>query len=152
MPRTYRRPLRSALVPALLAVLLAATLLSGCGRDSGPAIMGHYTDDYGGTHEITQTTWTDSGPGYKDVFHIVDYDNQQLYILAQNDAANAYNASLYSRFTWTYSGSGLYYCQDPYDAASADAARLAAPPDSSNPAASGCGASSSYPWTRLIPQ
>lgn len=142
----------------VLAMLAAALLLSltGCGgNNQGPlAIIGSYKDNYGYPHVVTQTTWDDSYTGYSALFHILDYSNGLTFLLAQNDAGNTYDPNLYSRFTWTIKGSQLYYCQDPYNAASEDAARNASSENDNDPASKGCGASAGndFAWTELTPQ
>ncbi|HNC98117.1 MAG TPA: hypothetical protein PKW90_18440, partial [Myxococcota bacterium] len=97
----------------------SADLSTGCGgfswsKLSAPlSIIGSYTDNWGGSHEISQSTWT-SGSS---VYHIQMVDNNGSFLVAQNDAANTYNPELYSRFDWTYDQGTLYYCQIAYDAA-----------------------------------
>ena len=96
----------------------SADLATGCGgfswsKLSAPlSIIGSYTDNYGGTHEISQSTWT-SGSS---VYHIQMVDNNGTFLVAQNDAANTYNPELFSRFDWTTDQGTLYYCQTAYDA------------------------------------
>lgn len=147
---------RSLTTITLTAVLLLALLtLSGCGNSQDPLdIRGNYTTTYGETDVITQTTWTMTYAGSTSVFHILGYSNGLMFVLAKNDDANAYDAGLYSRFTWTVHGGQLYYCQDPYNAATEDAARNAPAENDNDPASKGCGASAGndFAWTELTPQ
>ena len=136
---------------SLRSVLLMAAFLciSACAGDNTDSqshlnIIGTYVDEFGTTQTITQTTWSDS---FGDVFHILSYSNFQEYLIAQNDAANAFNPSLYSRFDWTRFNGDLYYCQSAFDAPDFNTA-LAASADPSNPSASGCGG---FLWTNLTP-
>jgi hypothetical protein len=86
-----------------------------CVEDETLEIAGSYTDDYGNTHEITGDTWTTMGS----VFHITQFDNDQDFLVAQNDSANEYNPDLWSRFDWVFDGdSNLFYCQAAYAASS----------------------------------
>jgi hypothetical protein len=112
------------------------------------AIVGVYIDSWGTDHDIGEATWTQAAGST--VFHITQYDNAEAWVVAENDAANDWNAGLWSRFDWTWDGDGrLWYCQVAYDATSEDAALTAAAPDPSDPGASGCGG---FSWTELIPQ
>jgi hypothetical protein len=92
---------------------------------------------------IAATTWND-GFG---LFHIAAYSNPFEYVIAQNDAANTFNPSLWSRFDWVTFSSHLYYCQTAY-AALTEADAMATPrADASNPAVTGCGGA--FAWTAL---
>lgn len=110
---------------------------------TGLAIVGAYTDSWGGTHDITDATWIMGSAS----FHIAQYDNAEMWVVAQNDAANEYNPSLWSRMDWTWSGADLYFCQSAFDAAD-EAAALAATPADASDLAAGCGG---FGWSQLIP-
>jgi hypothetical protein len=133
-------------VLALMIPLLWTVACSGENKDSQSKldITGTYVDEFGTTQTITQSAWSDS---FGDVFHILSYSNFQRYLIAQNDAANAFNPSLYSRFDWTMFSSDLYYCQSAFAAVDFDTA-LAASADPANPPVSGCGG---FAWTNLTP-
>ena len=148
----------------LPALLLAATLLGACGGESGGGdkgptgtfanritsfdqgpgkffIEGAYTDDWGSPHTITSTTW-DQGFG---LFHILSLAPDMQYLIAQNDAGNAWNAGLFSRFDLAVQNGTLYYCQIEYgaaDAATAEANTSANRDD----LAEGC---SGFAWSNL---
>jgi hypothetical protein len=110
------------------------------------AIIGAYTDSYGGAHTITNDTWTQAYGTY----HITQFDNADRYVIAENDAANGYAAGLWSRFDWFVDGdSGLWYCQTSYDAATEDDALGTPRADDSDIATTGCGGT--FPWSSLTP-
>ena len=126
----------------------------GCGmfpwsRLSPPlAIIGNYSDG-AGSHAITQQSWTQTYEGSDPlVFNIVEFDNDDEYVLAQNAEMNAFNPGLYSRFDWVMDGEQLWYCQSAFDAASLEDARMASA-DPSDPANGGCGM---FPWSALSPE
>ena len=99
-----------------------------------------------GPQTITESTWS-SGSS---IWHISQYDNAADYLVAQNDANNAWSASLWSRFDWHWDSSGqLWYCQTCYNCADEAAALATAAADSSDPATAGC---STFPWSSLTPQ
>jgi hypothetical protein len=135
-----------------LAVAIALSL-AACGtetdRDTAPdplAIVGTYADTFGMTHVVTQDLWTMESSFGIDRFHIVAYANAQKYLIAQNDAANAYNPSLWSRFDWTTHDGKLWFCQTSYDAATQALALAAPAADATDPAVGGCG---SFAWSAL---
>jgi len=123
--------------------------LSGAGGGGGAdgdvlAIVGTYTDPYGGTHVITTETWTQIG-----VFEITRFSNEDRWLVARGVATNEYNPCLWSRFDFANYLGSLYFCQSVFDATS-EAEALAAPAaDASDPTTSGCG---NYPWSMLTPQ
>jgi hypothetical protein len=118
------------------------------GAGSGLAIVGSYVDDYQSTHVITDTTWTLGFEGATpSVFHITMVSNPNQYLIAQNDAANQFSPSLWSRFDWTQSQGSLYYCQTTYDAATEEAA-LATPRANVDDLNKGC---ASFAWSKLTP-
>lgn len=115
----------------------------------GLAIAGEYLDGFGTEHTVTDEAWTQQYPGYDPmVFAITGYDNSARWVVAQNDASNAYSANLWSRFDWTEADGHLWYCQSAYDAASEAEAQDTARPDDTDPATLGCGG---FSWTDLTP-
>lgn len=105
--------------------------------------FGVWVDDYGGAHEVDhQTVRDDYG-----TFHVLRFDAAERWLLARNDAANEFNAGLYSRFDWVEVGGVLWYCQSAFDAASEEDA-LAASANADDPATGGCGG---FPWSQLTP-
>lgn len=128
---------------------------TGCGGyawsrlDAPLEIRGSYVDDWTFEHEVTQLTWTSPGSPSDTVYHIAQFDNDADFLIAQNDAANTYSPSLWSRFDWTRdTASALYYCQVVYDAAS-EAAALAVTTANRSDLATGC---AGYGWSKLTPQ
>lgn len=110
-------------------------------------IAGTYTDNYGGDHVITSTSWAQYGATTN--FAFTQYDNDANFAIAQNDAANTYSPNLFSRFDWTVdSSSQLWYCQTAYDAATEADALATAAADATDPATTGCGG---FSWTSLTP-
>ena len=110
------------------------------------SITGVWDDGFGGTYDITSESITSWGSLYS----ISQYSNDDMYIIAQNDANNSYNPSLWSRFDWTMDAdSNLYLCQTAFDAASEEDALNTPAADSSDPASSGCG---DFSWSALTAQ
>jgi hypothetical protein len=107
-------------------------------------IAGAWVDDWGTSHDIAQDSWTMGD----DVFHISQLDNEADFLVAQNDAANAYNPDLWSRFDWTWHEDQLYYCQIAYDAA--DEATAAGNQDADrSDLETGC---AGFAWSLLTPR
>ena len=149
-----RRFLRHGIAALAFAAIF---LLAGCAEDDeatfpaqGPLeIIGNYSDNFGGTQQVTQTEWND-GFG---IFHIISYFNASDFLVAQNDANNSFKPNKYSRFTWTTFLTSLYFCQSPFDAETFAAAFTATARDATDPENAGCGLpDNNFPWTRLTPQ
>ena len=130
----------STVLRATLA-LFALTALTGCPAEE-LAIIGDYTDDFGGTHTVTETTWT-MGFG---VFNITQFDNDGQWLIAQNDSENEFSPDLWSRFDWTEDGADLYFCQTTFDSATEQDAVDAPAADSADLDA-GCGG---FAWSQLL--
>ncbi len=130
----------------------ANDLESGCGGFAWsqlvtPLLVGSYTDDYDGGHIITNQSWTMSGFGAS-TFELMEFSNQDGWILAQNGADNDYNPGRFSRFDWTTDEQdSLWYCQTAYDAETLEDARAAQPADRED-LDTGCGG---FAWSRLQP-
>jgi hypothetical protein len=107
------------------------------------AIVGSYADDFGDTHTISETEWTNSAGS----FAISQWDNDEMWLVAQNAETNMYNPGNWSRFDWAWDAEQLYYCQSVFDGATIDDA-LAGGADGSD-LAMGCGG---FPWSRLDAQ
>ena len=108
-----------------VSVMVAATaaLLSACGgsqEQQALEIVGSYSDDWGTTHTITESSWTQHSEGMDDsVFEIAAYDNDADFLVAQGAAGNPFNPGKWSRFDWTFDEDGnLFYCQIAYAASS----------------------------------
>ncbi len=110
------------------------------------SIIGVWDDGFGGTYDITSESITSWGSLYA----ISQYSNADMYIIAQNDANNSYNPSLWSRFDWTMDAdNNLYLCQTAFDAASEEDALNTPAADSSDPVNGGCG---DFSWSALTAQ
>jgi hypothetical protein len=137
-------------------------LPSGCGAGgfawsllTSISLLGNYGDDFGGSHQITPGVW---GSSYAS-FHLVEFSNDEKWVVAQNDCGNPYFPGLFSRFDWItldeQTGGGgaggagsedsLYYCQIGYDLASAEAAEAIDEADRAD-LDTGC---NGFPWTQL---
>ena len=107
------------------------------------SIAGTYTDNWGGTHTITDQVWD---TGYLEyAFSLVD--NGKGFAVARNPAEDVYNPCMWSRFVWTKDGDSLYYCQAPYSAESECAALEQALPDADD-LGTGC---NGFSWSELTP-
>jgi hypothetical protein len=115
------------------------------GGDMSLAIVGSYTDEFGDMHMISETEWTIASAGS---FAISQWNNDEMWLVAQNAETNMYNPSLWSRFDWAWDDAQqLYYCQSVYDGATIDDA-LAGSADAGDLTGMGC---NGFPWTRLNP-
>ena len=115
-----------------------------------PEIIGNYMDDYMASHVISASSWTQSfGEGIPSVFNFRKVDNEQDFLIAENDAMNEYSPSLFSRFDWVVVEGNLWYCQTIFDAESAEVAEATPAADATDPSAGGCGM---YPWSALSSQ
>ena len=120
-------------------------LLTEAPPPPGPEIAGDWVDGWGSRHSITNSDWTSEGSRWQ--FTLIE--NTSDFIIAQNDAANAYFPGLWSRFDWTVDPGGqLWYCQSAYDAPTEGDAFMASIPDASAPSTGGCGG---FPWSSLSP-
>lgn len=150
-----RRFLRHGIAALAFAAIF---MLAGCAEDDeatfpaqGPLeIIGNYSDNFGGTHQVTQTRWVSGTLG----FQIRTYSNGGNFLVAQNDASNSCppfdcSPNKFSRFSWTTFQTSLYFCQNPFDAETFEAAFTAAAPDATDPSTGGCGG---FFWSQLTPQ
>lgn len=105
-------------------------------------IRGSYVDGWEGSHDIREWTWTMGDS----VFHVVDYNVDERWIIAQNDEDNDWNPELWSRFDWAEHDEAIWFCQTAFDAATEQAARDTPPADDTDPESSGCGG---FSWSSL---
>jgi hypothetical protein len=110
------------------------------GDDMPLAIVGTYTDDFGDTHTISETEWTNSAGS----FAISQWSNEEMWLVAQNAETNMYSPGLWSRFDWAWDGEQLYYCQSVFDGATIDDALAGSA--NADDLAMGCGG---FPWSQL---
>ena len=116
---------------------------------AGPEILGDYVDPFMTSHTLTETTWTMDYLGDVSLFHFLEINDEEDFLIARNDDNNAYFAGLYSRFDWTTFEETLWFCQTRYDAETEAAALETQAADRSAPNVSGCG---DYPWSQLTPR
>lgn len=109
--------------------------------DNDVEVAGAYRDDYGFSHRVDDQLWR-SGDS---LFHVLDHSNEERWLVARNDANNAFNAQLYSRFEWVTANGVLHFCQSQFAAQSARAAREAGRADADD-LEEGCGG---FSWSRL---
>lgn len=114
---------------------------SETGGDMSLAIVGTYTDDFGDTHMISETEWSNAAGS----FSISQWSNEELWLVAQNAETNEYSPGLWSRFDWAWDGEQLYYCQSVFDGATIDAALAGSA--NADDLALGCGG---FPWSQLL--
>jgi len=133
----------------------AAGTTTGTGTTTGStatglAIAGSWTDNWGMSHDISETRWTQIyGASAPSVFHISWYDNDQQAVVAQNDEYNAWSGGLWSRFDWKWGDDDtLWFCQATYSASTEQEALDLPRADDSDPEGGGCGA---FAWTPLLP-
>lgn len=111
-------------------------------------IIGRYMDDFDTSHVITETEWTSRSSYGTTVSHISQYDNEQDFVIAQNDSEKSWNPDKWSRFDYTVKNGDIYYCQTAYNAETEEAALATPAADKTDPTTKGCGDYNS-PWTKL---
>ena len=125
-----------------------ANLATGCNgaaftRLSQLDLAGTYADSLMGVQTVGEFMWSTEGG---DAYAIAQYDDATRVVVAQNDAGNAENASLWSRFDWHVEGNQTYFCQTVGDAAD-EATAQAAPAANNADLATGCATAA---WTELL--
>lgn len=150
-------PTRST--PLFLA--LAAATLFGCtdggGGDGDAAdststgggeqvleIIGLWTDDVSGEHDISDKRWVQAFDPDVYTYFISYFDNATRFVVARSA-----NDMTFAKFEWTYDGDQLYYCASVQGQVTAAAAEAAAGADPGDPAGGGCVGA---PWHPLDPQ
>ena len=123
------------------------------GGTVAPDIAGTYKDNFGNSQDIGDKVWTTAGESGSSTFTYCVVENADGRLTAQNGSNNPYYPNLFSAFYWTKTDDGkLWFCQQVFDAESAEGALNAPPPDSSNPSQGGCGIpQNNFPWSELIP-
>ncbi|NEQ37391.1 MAG: hypothetical protein F6K40_14410 [Okeania sp. SIO3I5] len=117
-----------------------------------PSIAGMYVDNYGGQHIINCKNWL-MGENSDSIFTYTYVGNSSKIIIAENGADNPYFPEKFSQFNWTYSDNALWYCQQVYDADTAEEAVSHETADTSAPSQGGCGIpDNDFPWSKLISQ
>lgn len=115
------------------------------GTDTGDDVLdivGEYTDEWGDMHTIDAASWTNAAG----VFHIDQWDDEAMWLVAQNDEANEFSPGLWSRFDWVWSNDDLYYCQSVFDGETVEVALAGSA--NGDDIMLGCGG---FAWTSLTP-
>lgn len=111
-------------------------------------MMGDFADDYGSDFTITDSLFFQK-PGSR--YHILKWNVDEQYILAQNDAANPYDPLLYTRIDWMrFENMDPYtwgFCISAYKKTSLDSAEAVQIADRSAPK-TGC---NGLPFSRMKP-
>ena len=154
MHRHIYRPKNSPMAALMLGLLIVFALGACSSDDSVGAleIIGEYNDNFGGSHTITSTTWTQVSSFGTSIYEIDSYSNSEDYLIGLGDESNGFNPGLYDRFDWTTFESSLYYCTSVFGEATADDAKTAGEglADTTDPSTNGCGVKN-FSWTRLDP-
>ncbi|TVQ87265.1 MAG: hypothetical protein EA397_18275 [Deltaproteobacteria bacterium] len=106
-------------------------------------IRGEWEDGFGGDHTVYEWSWTMGDS----VFHITNYDAEERWIVAHNDAENDWSPEKWSRFEWVEADGSLWFCQVRFDADTEDEALEAESADTTDPSSSGCGG---FAWSELV--
>ena len=111
-------------------------------------LEGNWSDEWGSHHHIDPRIWEDSSGA---AYHITlaSHTPGEGWMVARNDARNAWNPLLWSRFDWvTDPATGVtYYCQAGFSSTTEEVALGIDLADASDLAA-GC---AGFPWTALEP-
>jgi hypothetical protein len=112
---------------------------------AAPELLGTYTDGFS-PHLIEANRWVQGEGDMVSHFIFTTVDNEADFAIARNGDGNPFSPSLWSRFDWIDNGDGtFFYCQAPYDGASADVAH-GAMSDRTDPENSGCGM---FAWSAI---
>jgi len=106
-------------------------------------IVGNWTDNYGGSHVITNASWDYNTTGYTQQSVIVEYHNASNTLYSQDQSNN-----LYSRVVWTQIANNQFYsCTIVYYKATLEEAKNdPATADATDPATGGCGG---FSWSLM---
>ncbi len=111
-------------------------------------IGGVNVDEWATEHTITDYAWTQTSSFGSSIYNITQFDNAGNWVIAQNDASNSLNPSLWSRLDWTWYMDAWYVCQTVYGAATEQSALDTPAADSTDPTTGGCGG---FTWSLLTP-
>ena len=160
--RTRRRLLGSlgaggaAIAMGFAAPVAAADSDAACpGGALPPHLVGRFVDGYGHRHAIDATTWQSVHDDEGFLYHICSVSPQDGFLIARNDASQAYHPGKFSRFEWIVNDDGVWYCQQVFAAGSrgeaGDFDRFPAGRHQ-DPSLAGCGDTGGFAWTNLTPQ
>lgn len=100
-------------------------------------IVGEYTDDYGGKHKITSSSWN--------LVNLSYVNNEENYAVGRNDESEEWTPCSWSLLSWHEEQTKLYYCQAVFSADSECEAMGSTLPDPTD-LEQGC---SGFPWSEL---
>lgn len=131
----------------LLGIFISCTTVNKTRVKAIPDwIKGRFRDDYGINYTINDTLFIMDGVAK---YHIINWKENEQYLLARNDSTNKTDKGLYTRIDYTtFSGMAPFtwgYCFTVYNAKSTSAALQAAAADRANPK-KGC---NGYPFSRM---
>lgn len=117
-------------------------------NDDPLALIGEYTDDFGGGHSVSMTVWVQTADFGTFTYTLGSYDNDAMWVVGEDTAAE--EGAAFSRFDWTVDDSGqMWFCTAAFGAATEQDAIDAPASDPSDPASTGCGMM--FPWSQLNP-
>jgi hypothetical protein len=140
-----------------LAVSVAASLIGCAGSRSAvstsapaaqapAAVLGAFTDDYGGRYRITGTVWQH---GTRNRYDVVAWYPDSQFVIARNADTNPSDGGLWTRIDWMpLEGMAPYtwaFCLSAYKAPTREAARATRVANRSTPR-TGCGG---FPFSRM---
>ncbi|MEO7983366.1 MAG: hypothetical protein ABI688_04715 [Bacteroidota bacterium] len=119
---------------------------TGQSKSAPSSLLGNFTDDYGISYSINDILWVQH-PNIK--YHIIQWNEQEQYLVARNDVANPSEAGLYTRIDYMYFEKmepfKWGFCLTVYNAKTQKEALTTAKADRQNPR-KGCGG---YPFSRM---
>ena len=133
-------------------LLAGFLLISGCttlfsGRMAPDLLDGTFVDDYDILYWISANRWTQHPDA---TYHIKKWNEEEQYLIAQNDENNPSDPGLWTRIDWmelegTEPFFSWAFCLSAYDAPTAEAAEQVEIADRTNPRA-GC---NGFPFSRM---
>lgn len=109
-------------------------------------ILGQFEDDYGGSHSVSATTWTQ---GASTRYHVIRWVPHEQYLIAHNDSANRSDGGKWTRIDWLpLLGMPPYewaFCFSAYNAPTPEAAESARMAQRETPR-TGC---NGFPFSRM---
>jgi len=136
-----------------ICLTIISVLFIGCNSDKNSSsvpdyLMGNFEDDYEIYYSMSDSVFK-MNSGTK--FHIVKWNSEEQYFIAENDSSNEFDAGLYSRIDWMkFENMDPYewgFCLTAYKSVSPDSAEAVLPADRLNPR-TGC---NGFPFSRMKP-
>ena len=128
---------------ALVALFISCTATK---KDAPSYMMGSFQDDYGNNFEISDSLFFQK-PGSR--YHVLKWNVDEQYLLAQNDVDNPYDINLFTRIDWMkFEDMEPYtwgFCISAYKEASLEAAAAVQVVDRTTPI-TGC---NGLPFSRM---